>query len=69
MAKPVQQNPAEVWRPNSDVGPWKGTGQPIYRPDLFDVVEAAIDNLEESLTALSLDINGGHVQLLVVWVW
>ena len=61
MAKPVQQNPAEIWRPNTVVEPWKGTGQPIYRPDLFEVVEAAVDNLEESLTTLSLDINGEYL--------
>ena len=58
MSRPVKQNPAELWRPNTDVGPWKGTGKPIYRPDLYEVIDSSIDALRESFTALSLDING-----------
>lgn len=65
MSKPVKQNPAEIWRPNTNVGPVKGTGEPIYRPDLFEIIQSHVDSLEKSLTALSLDISGTFFHLLV----
>ncbi|THH27187.1 hypothetical protein EUX98_g7001 [Antrodiella citrinella] len=57
MSKPVKPNPAEIWRIGQDVGPEQGTGQPIYRPDLFEIIQSHVDSMEESLKALSLDIS------------
>ena len=35
----------------------KGDGRPIYRPDLFDVIDSTIEALSDELKELSLDIH------------
>ncbi|TCD61372.1 Serine/threonine-protein kinase [Steccherinum ochraceum] len=51
------KDPTTVWRAGTTVGPPKGTGKPIYRPDLFEVIDSSIDDLQDSLKELSLDIS------------
>ena len=36
----------------------KGDGRPIYRPDLFDIIDSTIEALGDELRELSLDIHG-----------
>ena len=36
----------------------KGDGRPIYRPDLFNIIDSAIEALGDELRELSLDIHG-----------
>ncbi|GJE91327.1 M20 family metallopeptidase [Phanerochaete sordida] len=45
------------WRPGDDVARVRGTAAPIFRPDVFDAVDAAVDALAHELRALSLDIH------------
>ena len=37
---------------------FKGDGRPIYRPDLFDLIDSTIEALGDELRELSLDIHG-----------
>lgn len=36
----------------------RGDGRPIYRPDLFDIIDSTIEALSDELKELSLDIHG-----------
>ena len=46
------------WRPGDDAARTRGTGAPIWRPDVFDAVDGAVDALAKELRTLSLDIHG-----------
>ena len=47
-----------LWRPETDLHPFHGNGQDIYRPELFDVIDSTIETLSDELRELSLDIHG-----------
>lgn len=48
----------EFWRAGDNVEWVKGTGAEIYRPDVYQVIEHRIGELDKELRDLSLDIHG-----------
>ncbi|KAI0090619.1 hypothetical protein BDY19DRAFT_722729 [Irpex rosettiformis] len=59
MCHPSGPPPADVpfWRPDDVVKGLSGTNSPIYRPDVFAIIEKRIAELDEELRKLSLDIH------------
>jgi hypothetical protein len=48
----------DFWRTGDNVDSVKGTGAEIYRPDVYQVIERKIEELDKGLRELSLDIHG-----------
>lgn len=48
----------DFWRVGDNVDWVKGTGAEIFRPDIYQVIEAKIQELDKDLRQLSLDIHG-----------
>lgn len=52
--------PKRVWREgDKDTAEPERPGSTIYRPDILEVIEKRITELDTELRALSLDIHGG----------
>lgn len=51
------ESAAGFWRPEDNVNV-QGTDAPIYRPDVYSVIEKKIGQLDAELRELSLDIHG-----------
>ena len=60
MCHPTGPPPADIpfWRPSDAVSGLAGTNSPIYRPDVYRIIEKRIEELDQELRALSLDIHG-----------
>ncbi|EKM53333.1 uncharacterized protein PHACADRAFT_259629 [Phanerochaete carnosa HHB-10118-sp] len=58
QADSTQPSADIFWRPGQDVSRVRGTGADIHRPDVYAVVDAAVDKLSDELRELSLNIHG-----------
>jgi len=56
----VEQTVFTLWRPEDQYHrtPLRPDSSEIYRPDIFETIEAKIKELSEELRTVSLDIHG-----------
>lgn len=55
---------AGFWRPQDNVDNVKGTDTPIFRPDVYTIIEKKIAELDKELWELSVDIHGACPTLI-----
>lgn len=60
MCQPTASSQADgtFWRHGADVKDVKGTNEPIYKPDVYELINKKISELDKELRELSLDIHG-----------
>lgn len=54
----TQADNEAFWRPGDDIAHVQGSGAAIFRPDVYELIEAKIAALDARLRTLSLDIHG-----------